>query len=556
VTLDREQLRWNGWGRLGQGTGFSPDRERWLLEALGRRLGRPLARGAEPVSLDEIRLPPPKLSADVVALLRSACGDESVRTSAFERITHSVGRSLPDLFRLRRGEIPQAPDVVVYPPDEGAVAAVLRIAIDSGAAVVPVGGGTSVVGGTAPTPSAGQDGVIALDTTHLDRLVHFDPQSGHATFQAGIDGPGLESELRERGATLGHFPQSFEHSTLGGWIAARSTGQLSNRYGGIEDLVVAVRVVTPAGVLRTKPVPRSATGPDLNELVLGSEGTLGVIVEATLRTRRAPSVTREGGILFRTFHDGVSVVREAMQAEIPTAMLRLSDAEETALGELLRRDPARRVDTTDLALRALSRLGFGRERTLLVHGFEGGDAGTLRRARARLRSRALAHGGLPLGSGPGRAWRRERFQTPYLRDWLLDHGVAADTLETAVPWQRVEGAHVEVLAALRASLQAHAGGGIAMGHLSHSYPDGACLYFTILYPFDASQPVAQWRRIKRDATRAVLEAGGTLSHHHGVGSDHAAWLADERGSVGLAALRGAKERLDPAGVMNPGKLAT
>jgi alkyldihydroxyacetonephosphate synthase len=489
----------------------------------------------------------------VVAALRSACGEDGVRTSAFERVTHAFGRSLPDLLRLRAAEVGAAPDAVVHPADEGAVAAVLRIAAGANLAVIPVGGASSVVGGIEPRPAAGQAGVLALDTTRLDRCLRLDPESGLATFQAGIDGPALEQELAARGFTLGHFPQSFEHSTLGGWIATRSTGQLSERYGGIEDLLVAVRVVTPEGVLRTAEVPRSATGPDLNALVLGSEGTLGVIVEATLRVRRRPAASELRGLLLRSFADGLELVRAARAAELPLSLLRLSDAPETELSLLLRRDPARRLDPAALVLALAARLGFGAGRCVLLYGAEG-QPRAVRRALSGLRALA-GRRALPLGRGPGRAWQRDRFRTPYLRDWLLDHGVAVDTLETALPWRAVAAGHERIERALRATLERHAGAGLAFAHLSHAYPDGACLYFTVLYPLDPGSGVAQWQAIKREATDAVLAAGGTLSHHHGIGSDHAPWLAEEKGKLGVMALRALRAALDPKGLMNPGKLA-
>ena len=551
--IARDQLRWNGWGRLGESVHFSPERERALLDALGRRLGRRLERGPDPIALDDLRLPVPKLSESTLVALRRVCGEDAVRTSVLERVTHALGRSLPDLVRLRRGELAFVPDAVAHPPDEGSVAALLRVAAGAELAVVPVGGGTSVVGGIEARPGAGQAGVLALDTTRLDSLVRFDAQSLLATFQAGIDGPALEATLRAHGATLGHFPQSFEHSTLGGWIATRSSGQFSNRYGAIEDHLVSVRVVTPTGVLRTIEVPRSASGPDLNALVLGSEGTLGVIVEATLRVKPLPAASGERGMLFRDFASGVAAVREAVREAVPVAMLRLADGAETELGETLRRDPARRVDPAAVVLGAAGGLGWGTGRALLLTAAEG-DAREVRRALARVRSIGVRRGGLPLGASPGRSWRRDRFRTPYLRDWLLDHGVAVDTLETALAWSRVETGHAAITRALCAALEARAGAGLAMAHLSHSYPDGACLYFTILYPLDLADPLAQWHGIKRDATRAVLDAGGTLSHHHGIGIDHAAWLAEEKGSVGIAALRAVKSALDPRGTMNPGKL--
>ena len=552
--IARESLRWNGWGRLGESMHMTRTREAAVLAELGRRLGRTLARGAEPVELDAIRLPPPKLAPDVLAQLRAACGEDGVRTSAFERVTHAVGRSLPDLLRLRRGEIEAAPEAVVYPAEEGAVAAVLRIAADANLAVVPFGGGSSVVGGVEPRTAPGQAGALALDTTRLDRLLRVDPESRTATFQAGVDGPSLEAALAQRGYTLGHFPQSFEHSTLGGWIATRSVGQQSDGYGGIDELLVCARVVTPAGVIRTLDVPRAASGPELNQLLLGSEGVLGVIVEATVRIRPSAARPDERGMLFRCFAGGVAAVREVARAELPVAMMRLSDAAETELSLLLRHDPARRFDPTATALSLAERLGYGAGRCALLYGAESSDARKVSTTMRRARNLLARNGGLPLGRSPGRSWRRERFRTPYLRDWLLDHGVAVDTMETALPWARLEAGHDAVVCALRSAAATHAGSGLAMAHLSHSYLDGACLYFTVLYPVEAGREIEQWRAIKRDTSEAILAAGGTISHHHGIGVDHQPWMAREKGVLGVEALRAVKRAFDPSGVMNPGKL--
>ncbi len=544
--IARESLRWNGWGRLGESAHMTRSREAALLAELGRRLGRPLERSAAPVELDAIRLPLPKLTPDVLARLRAACGEDGVRTSAFERITHAVGRSLPDLFRLRRGEIEAVPEAVVVPAEEGAVAAVLRVAAEANLAVVPFGGGSSVVGGVEPRTTAGQTGALALDTTRLDRLLRLDPESRTASFQAGIDGPSLEAALAQHGYTLGHFPQSFEHSTLGGWIATRSVGQQSDGYGGIDELLVCARVVTPAGVIRTLDVPRAASGPELNQLLLGSEGVLGVIVEATVRIRPIAARPDERGMLFRSFADGVAAVRATARAELPVAMMRLSDAGETELSLLLRHDPARRFDPSATGLALAERLGYGAGRCVLLYGAENSDARKVAMTMRRARNGFVRNGGLPLGRSPGRAWRRERFRTPYLRDWLLDHGVAVDTMETALPWARLEAGHGAVVQALRSAAATHAGAGLAMAHLSHSYLDGACLYFTVLYPVEAGREVEQWRAIKRDATEAILAAGGTLSHHHGVGVDHQPWMAREKGVLGVEALRAVKRAVDPA----------
>jgi alkyldihydroxyacetonephosphate synthase len=552
--MRRDQLRWNGWGRLGESMGLSPARERWLQTELGRLLLHRFSPPPPPVSLDQIRLAPSKISQETTNALHAACGDAGFSMSTLERVAHSLGRSLPDLLRLRRGEIPHAPDAVVYPTSEGAVASVLRIAAEANLAVIPFGGGSSVVGGVEPLTLRGQSGALSLDTTRLDALVRIDRESLTATFQAGIDGPALEAALGPHGLTLGHFPQSFEFSTLGGWIATRSSGQSSSGYGAIEDLLVSVRVLTPEGVIRTLPVPRSSTGPDLNGLILGSEGTLGVIVEATLRVSEAPAVLEDRGMLFRSFADGVAAVRAATREGVKVAVMRLSDASETLLAQLLRGDPSRRFDPAAAALAGLTRLGYGEGRAAFVYAVEAPDRRHARSALGRMFSLGRAHGGMPLGRAPGRSWRRDRFRTPYLRDWLLDLGIAVDTYETAVPWSRLESTHDAVLRAMRRAAELHAGAGLAMSHLSHSYSDGGCLYFTLLYPLDAGNDLVQWEAIKREVTEAIVASGGTLSHHHGVGIDHQPWLPREKGALGLAALRAARTALDPRGLMNPGKL--
>ncbi len=554
MSIAREELRWNGWGRMGEAASFSSARERALLDALASRLGRELQPTPPPVELDEVRLPPSKLDPASLAALRAACGEQGVRTSPFERVTHALGKSLPDLLRLRRGDVEAVPEAVVYPADEGAVAAVLRLARSARLAVVPFGGGTSVVGGVDARTGEGQGGALCLDTTRLDQLLRVDAESGTATVQAGIDGPALEAALAGHGFTLGHFPQSFEHSTVGGWVATRSAGQQSDGYGAIDELLVAVRVVTPEGVIRTLAVPHAATGPDLKQVVLGSEGTLGVIVEATLRVRPSPAAHDDRGMLFRSFSDGVAAIREIAQSELPIGMLRLADADETELSLLLRHDPERRFDPTALALAAAARRGYGKGRCVLIYGAEGASARGVRAVLARARAAGRRHGGLPLGRGPGRSWRRERFRTPYLRDWLLDRGVAVDTVETSLSWSRLQAGHQAILRALRGALQRHAGAGLAMAHLSHSHHDGACLYFTVLYPLDRERELEQWGEFKATASEAILDAGGTLSHHHGVGIDNRPWLPREKGELALAALRGLKHVVDPDGVMNPEKL--
>jgi len=558
VSLKREELCWYGWGRMDRAVAFPPERAEQLLGELTRRLGGALEPAPVRCSLEELKLPASRLDAALLVRLREACGDDAVYQDAGTRAWHAVGRGLPDLLRLRLGALERAPDVVVFPGSEQAVTALLRVARETGCAVVPFGGGTSVIGGVEPLLAEQQRAVISLDTTRLDAVVQIDAEGGLATFQAGIDGPALEAALAAHGLTLGHFPQSFEYSTLGGWIATRSSGQQSNGYGSIEDRVVALRMLTPEGVVRSREVPRSATGPDLNELVLGSEGSLGVIVEATLRVSRAPVHSDDRGMLFPSFEQGAAAVREMVQGGVELGMLRLADGAETELGLVQRRDPSRRFDPAALLFSLLEGRGYAEGRSLLLYGAEGGSEGDLKARVDRARRIGRRHGGFPLGRSPGRHWRRERFATPYLRDWLLDGGVAVETFESAFSWSRIEQAHSSVLAAAEVAGCEHAAGCIAMAHLSHSYLDGACLYFTLLYPLASpiaqERVVSQWRAIKRDVTDAIVRAGGTVSHHHGVGIDHRDWLPEEKGALGMELLHAAKRTLDPTGVMNPGKL--
>jgi alkyldihydroxyacetonephosphate synthase len=554
MAIDRELLRWNGWGRQADSFELSETRRQALVASLAARLGVSLSPHALMPDIEHVELPPSRLSSAARAALEGALVAERVHTSQRERAQHAAGKSFADMLRLRQARLERAPDAVVYPKNASEVAALMRVASEQGLVLVPFGGGTSVVGGVEPLLPAGKHAVVTLDTTRLDRLLAIDSNSMTATFEAGIDGPSLESALATHGYTLGHFPQSFEHSTLGGWIAARSSGQQSDGYGGIDTLLVSVRVVTPRGELVTLQVPRHAAGPDIKELVLGSEGTLGVIIDATLRISHKPLVQDVQGMLFRDFASGVRTIRAWQAAGLPMTMMRLSDAQETQLSLMLRHDPDKRFDAGALLFAAGERVGYAEDRALMLFGMEGDERAGVTARMLRAQAMGVSEGGLPLGKKPGESWKKERFRTPYLRDFLLDQGVAIDTMETAFSWSKLEAGHASVVERMRAAAQEHAGGGLAMGHVSHSYHDGACVYFIIIYAVNGRDSLNQWRNIKRETTQAIVDAGGTLSHHHGVGTDHAAWLPAEKGPVGMGVLKALKQELDPEGIMNPGKL--
>lgn len=557
---EREKLRWNGWGsRAVMFDLHGRDDALWAL--IGRSVGLEQLPDTRPIALDHVDVPAIALSPPMIEALGTIISPDRVLVDIYERCFHALGRSYHDLLRLRSGALTSAPDVVVYPEHSAEILDLLSFCDRERIAVVPFGGGSSVVGGVNATRTADQIGVMTLDMTRMNRVLDVDPISRTATVESGAYGPLLEAELQTRGFTLGHFPQSFEYSTLGGWIAAQSAGQLSNRYGTASDFLVSARLATPRGELRTLSFPASAAGPDLNRMIAGSEGILGVITEATVKIHPVPAAREFAAFVFRDFEAGVSTVRALVQAEVGAAMIRLSDAEETQFFENFREvlDPER--VTRKWSGRAARALGFGESKCLMVVSFEG-DKGNVRTALARALAIAMRSGGLFVGSKPGESWWKRRFEMPYLRDPLMDRGMGVDTLETSTEWANVPRLYRAVRQALERAMASLGGGrrGLVMTHISHSYVDGASLYFTFIFARDPSglveRDIAEWYAMKERASQAIAEHGGTISHHHGVGIDHAPWLLKEKGRLGIEMLTAMKSAVDPHGIMNPGKLLT
>ena len=536
------RLRWDGWGERPGGGSFPEAGLRMLSAELGLS-----GRSTPPVTLAEVCLAESRLGDGARAALVAVVGQENVDGSREARIRRSAGRSYPDLIRLRSGDAAIAPDAVVAPADHAEVAAVLEACADGQVAVVPFGGGTSVVGGVEPVHD-GFGAVIALDLRRLGSVA-VDRHSLTATLGAGLTGPRAEAMLQARGLTLGHFPQSFEFATIGGYVATRSAGQASTGYGRIDELVVGVRAATPAGDIETRAVPATAAGPSLRELIVGSEGVLGVITEATLRVRPLPEVRRYEGWSFRSFAQGAEAFRAMEQRHAAPDVARLSDEEETRMAMALASSgsAAERVGKAYLRLR-------GHERgCIAIVGWEG-EADDVERRRSLTRAVLREQGGVALGSRPGQSWLRSRYEGPYQRDALLDHDVMVETLETSASWTNLLMLWGRVGDALRMALGERGTPPLVGCHISHVYPTGASLYFTFLARRQSGQEIDQWRAAKTAASDAILAAGGTISHHHAVGRDHAPWMTDEVGELGVAVLRAAKERLDPTGIMNPGKL--
>ena len=506
-----------GWGDPARRTGLPPAAQAWLTEAVGR--GRP----STPVPLADVRLEPSRLSGDDLAALRATGADVAVDDES--RARHAAGRSYQDLVALRSGAFP-APDAVLLPL-AGQVPAVLAACASLGVAVVPFGGGTSVVGGVAPL-TGGHRAVVALDLRRLDRLVALSEEDLTAELEAGLRGPDAEALLNARGFTLGHFPQSYEHATIGGYAATRSAGQASTGYGRFDANVLGLTVATPAGTLTLGRGAATAAGPSLLGLVVGSEGTLGVITSVTVRLRRLPAVKRYDAWLVRSWEDGVATLRRLEQGGVVPDVARLSDVDETAV-------------TLQMGAPRPVRL-LGRGRCLLVLGWEGTAASvSARRKAAKVR-------GVPL-PGAGDRWEHGRYGGPYLRDDLMDAGFLVETLETSASWSSL----LTVWTAVREALTGALGECVVMCHVSHLYSQGASLYFTVLAAA-GDDPSAQWQRAKDAACAALVATGATITHHHAVGTDHRPWMPDEIGPLGVAVLRAVKDVLDPTGVLNPGKL--
>jgi alkyldihydroxyacetonephosphate synthase len=529
-------MKWWGWG--------DPERRLELPAAatgmLRDELGVEEADASDPVDLAAVELPEPRPLPEPVL----AAGRDTVLTDLDARLRRSAGRSYPDLVRLRAGKLDVAPDAVLVPGNTDRVAALLEACAAAEVAVVPFGGGTSVVGGVEPERGPHR-AVVALDLGSL-REVELDRRSLTARLGPGLRGPEAEAELAALGVTLGHFPQSFEQATIGGFAATRSAGQASSGYGRFDELVTAVELTAPAGALRTLAIPHTAAGPSLRELVVGSEGTLGVITEVSCRVRPAPERQLYEGWIAESFAAGCEIVRDLAQAHEAPDVLRLSDEQETRISLAM-------AGADGIQRRALDAyLGLRRRRggCLLICGWEG-EPGSVRRRRSLARRRLRRGGAVPLGRSAGGSWERSRYDGPYLRDELLGLGVLVETLETAHTWSRLPELYRAVGDALREALGRPA---IVFCHLSHAYADGASLYFTFLARARRGAEIEQWRAAKRAACDAIVASQGTITHHHAVGRDHAPYMPAEVGELGIDALRAVKERLDPAGIMNPGKL--
>jgi alkyldihydroxyacetonephosphate synthase len=519
------ERRWKFWGWGYEGSGLEPAEEQRLFQLYRDRLGlADVVRRPAP-TVDEIALRAPRRRPP--SRLESLC-----TTEPYERLLHSYGKSFPESVQIFARDFNHAPDLVARPRSEEEVITILDWASEARAAVIPFGGGSSVVGGVEPAVGGGFTGTVSLDLKGLDRVLEVDRTSRAARVQGGVLGPALEAALKPQALTLRHFPQSFEFSTVGGWIATRSGGHFATLYTRIDDFVESLRTVTPAGVIESRRLPGSGAGPSPDRLMIGSEGALGVITEAWLRLQDRPTFRAGAALAFDDFLAGAQAVRAIAQAGLYPSNLRLVDADECLVNG---------VNDGSYALLALA--------------FESADH-PVDALQARALELVQDHGGRLLPDDrAAQAWRTAFIRMPYARELQVPAGIIGDTFETAITWDRFEAFHGEVMTATSQAIREATGrDGIVTCRFTHVYPDGPAPYFTFHAAGRPDALLEPWRHIKQRASDALIAGGGTITHHHAVGRDHMPWYRRQRPALFGDALAAVKQTLDPAGVMNPGVL--
>ena len=549
-----QHQKWWGWGVEGiafnhtDKPGFAP----FVKDKIGLDLSEP---AAEVPKFEDLDVPASTLPEDVGRALRDILGDHHVNTTDYDRVVHTYGKGLRDLVMIRAGTLPRVPDVVVYPANEAEVQAVVDLAVAADAVLIPFGGGSNISGSL--TPQAQEDRpIISVDLGRLNRVLEVDEQAGLARVQAGVLGPDLEEQLGRTGWTMGHQPDSFRHSTLGGWIATRSSGMQSDKYGDIADITRGLRMVQPGKVVVVRPLPSTSTGPSVREMILGSEGRLGVITEAWVHVHRLPENRDVIAYLFPNFSAGLAAMEEIANSGAEPTITRVSDAPETAFSLQTRKASTSLSSKIGEGLfEVLRRRGWDLDKVCISYiGYEG-TAAHMRYTKGIVGKIVGKHGAIKLGKGPGAMYDAKKFDTPYLRDFLLDRGALGDVSDTAAPWSKLGDLYVNTMRNAYAAYEELGVKGYVMCHLSHSYHSGACLYFTFAFrPKEGLDPLIQYDLVKSAIQQSFVDHHGTLSHHHGVGIDHQPWLEQDIGEAGTDMLVGLLRANDPSRNLNPGTL--
>jgi alkyldihydroxyacetonephosphate synthase len=552
MVYNPRHMKWWGWGDVDVDFNSDAHPGFWPFAKSALGIEREIPP-TPPLALDAVHLPEAIVNPRFLAELISALDSNQVFDSRYERVIHAYGKGFRDLFRLRRGSAEGAPDLVVYPENENDVLVTLRAAARHDVMVIPFGGGSNISGCLERMETRRM--AVSLDMRRMRRVLAVDAESFTARAEAGVFGPDLEEQLGAHGMTLGHFPDSFLHSTLGGWIATRSAGMQSDKYGKIEDMVVALRMVTPEGVLATRTVPKSSNGIDVNHLCIGSEGTLGVITEATLQVHPRPESRLVPAYLFPEFEAGLQAMRECVRKECMPSMVRLNDPDKTALSLAFKPRSSRLSQAASkIFKRYLQVKGFDLPRAcLMLTSFEGRRDDVTRQLR-QVNAIYRKFGGVSLGSSSGRSFEATKYDFPHIRDFLLERDATTDVSETATVWSNI-------LPLYQATMKAIRNGVLESGvppwsgcHISHTYRSGASLYFTFGFMQRKGHEMEQYLNVKRAAQQSFIDGGATLSHHHAVGTEHLPWLSADISPLGVKAVAAIKHGLDPDNIMNPGRL--
>jgi alkyldihydroxyacetonephosphate synthase len=548
-----KQQKWWGWGAEGIEFSFAdkPKFAPFVMSVIGVDVTLPAPRVAPLTSYD---IPASQLTDSLRAALVEGIGEEYVVDDDEYRVIHAFGRGVRDLVRVRRGDFGRLPDVVVYPGSEDDVVAVVAAATAADAVVIPYGGGSNIVGALEAVPTETRQ-VISINMGRMNKVLDIDDASGLARIEAGVLGPDMEIQLNAKGWTLGHFPDSFVWSTLGGWIATRSSGMQSDKYGDIADITRGLRMVMDGQVLALRPLPSSSSGPSVREMVIGSEGRLGIITEATVNVHRLPPVREIQAYFFPTYDAGLEAMTELAASDAAPSITRIMDAAETAFSMANGKKSSRVSHLMTRAIQELmTRKGWDLEKIAL--GFIGheGTPVHVRYEKGLVVKIISRNGGMSVGKGPGVLYDQKKYDIPYIRDFLLDRGIPADVSETATPWRLLKTIHDKTVAAAYQAMEEAGVQGFVMCHLSHSYHSGACQYFTFAINDASEHNMESYDRVKRAIQQSFMDNGGTVSHHHGVGEEHSPWLDQDISPAGVFIQRKLFEGVDPEQRFNPGKI--
>ena len=553
MEADIRHMKWWGWGY--EDVTFDDSNKPELWPYLKRELGVGDIRWDKPVDFEDVTLPEQKNNEAFLSAIQAKLGDDQIVDDKKTRLVHAAGKSFRDLWLLRHGQVQFAPDCVVFPNNEEDVAQIVSAAHEHSVVLVPFGGGSNIAGCLEPKDRDGRM-VVSLDMCRMHRVLEVDTFSLTARIEPGVYGQHLEDQLAQHGVTLGHFPDSFLHSTLGGWVATRSAGMQSDIYGKIEDMVISLRMVTPSGTIVTRTVPKSSNGIDVRHLCIGSEGILGVITEVVIQVHHKPQKEDWYGWLFPDFKGGLDAIHECHRADCMPTVTRLNDPKKTALSFAFKHPKTGFKNKIAKAFKwyigNVKKIDFN-QCCLMVVKYEGSPH-EFKRIKNKVTAIYKKHRGVCLGAEPGRSFAKVKFDFPHLRDYVMDRSIMADVSETATTWGNLRSMHKNGLTDVEQAIKDTGVDAWVGCHLSHSYRTGASLYFTFGCQQREGREIEQYLYIKKAAEDAFMKNGGTLSHHHAVGTEHLPWVEEDLSPTGLKAVKALKAGLDPNGIMNPGKI--